>query len=61
MNHQVTGSSDNSDEARASIRSLNDNLGWLALCLDRDGRLSEDLAVKIKEDAEALHKLAAGG
>jgi hypothetical protein len=61
MNDQVTGSNDTPDEARALIRSLTGNLGWLVLHLDRDGLLSEDLAGKVKEDAEALHKLAAGG
>jgi hypothetical protein len=61
MNDQVTGSNGIPDQARASIRSLSENLGRLVLYLDRDGLLSEDLAGKVKEDAEALHKLAAGG
>jgi hypothetical protein len=61
MNDQVTGSNDTPDEARALIRSLTGNLGWLVLYLDRDGLLSVDLAGKVKEDAEALHKLATGG
>jgi hypothetical protein len=61
MNDQVTGSNGIPDQARASIRSLSENLGRLMLYLDRDGLLREDLAGKVKEDAEALHKLAAGG
>ena len=61
MNDQVTGPNATPDEVRALIRSLSENLGWLVLQLDRDGLLSEDLTGKVKEDAEALHKLAAGG